>query len=74
MIATTNYDTRIMQTVRRTLRNTTHDDFTVPFPRRRYSMESSYFSVVGPTIWNELPLKIRRLPNIMPILSVACDA
>ena len=46
---------------RRSLRSSTRGDFRVPFARTA-TMQLRSFFVVGPTVWNGLPLALRSLP------------
>jgi hypothetical protein len=46
---------------RRSLRSATRGDFLVPFSRTA-TMQQRSFSVVGPTVWNDLPLFLCMLP------------
>ena len=46
----------------RSLRSAGKGVLTVPFART-YTMQSRAFSVVGPVVWNGLPLELRLLPR-----------
>ncbi len=46
----------------RSLRSASRGDFLVPFSRTATMQRRSY-PVVGPTVWNELPLELRSLPR-----------
>jgi len=50
---------------RRALRSASRGDFIVPHARTS-TMQHRAFSVVGPTIWNDLPLHIRSHPRHLP--------
>ena len=47
---------------RRPLRSAVRGDLSVPFARTS-TMQHRAFSVVGPSIWNGLPLELRLLPR-----------
>ena len=47
---------------RRSLRSATRGDFLVPFARTSI-MQQRAFSVVGPSVWNDLPSALRSLPR-----------
>src|SRR6218665_903465 len=46
----------------RTLRSSVNGNLVAPFARSA-TMKTRYFSVVGPTTWNGLPIDLRHLPN-----------
>src|SRR6218665_2265808 len=47
---------------RHTLRSSVHGNLLVPFAHSA-TMQTHYFSVVGPITWNGLPVDLRHLPN-----------
>src|SRR6218665_2241385 len=47
---------------RRTLWSSVHGNLVVSFARSA-TMQTRFFSVVGPTTWNGLPIDLRHLPN-----------
>lgn len=52
--------------VRRPPRSAAQGDLTVPFSRTPATMHQRAFLVVGPLMWNWLPLQLRCLPQVVP--------